>query len=70
MYTYLPCGRKVRAGVECCKTVCPDKSNAMIEICYGIKARKLKKKLGVGKLNKLSWGNVRDAYFECGGRGV
>lgn len=73
LYTYLPCGRRIREGIESCSTVCSDKSDAQIDVCYKLKTALLKKKLGIhGRFMKLSWPAIRDAYFEKrrGGRSV
>lgn len=65
MYTYLPCGKKIREGIESCSTVCSGKSNAQIDACYKLRTAALKKKLGIrGNIVKLSWPAIRDAYFE------
>jgi hypothetical protein len=39
----LPCGAKINRGNrhdECCRTVCPDKPDAEIEICHRTNKRK------------------------------
>jgi hypothetical protein len=64
---WLPCGIEVnrfwRPGkhLECCRTICPEKSELAIDICYEGHKYELIKKLGIK--NYEEWLEIKDLFF-------